>query len=194
MAGNFDQSDYVDVKERIQKFYGQFPDGSLVCDRWYPIEVGEKTFIVYEALAYRTPNDERPASGTAWEPFPGPTPFTKDSELMNAETAAFGRAIAALGIAVDRGVASKQEMLRKQAQGIETIDEERVKALVKLWRKTDIQGDALAIQFGAAGADKPKTDDEEGRANAFRALTPEQADAIEAAFVKAQKKGEGIKV
>jgi hypothetical protein len=46
----------------------------------------------------------------AWEPFPGPTPYTKDSELMNAETAAWGRAIVAVGLAANKTIASRQEV------------------------------------------------------------------------------------
>ena len=42
------------------------------------------TMIVYVAAAYRTPDDSRPGIGTAWEVFPGRTPYTAGSELMNA--------------------------------------------------------------------------------------------------------------
>ena len=57
--------------------------------------IGEQTFVLYVAACYRTPDDERPGIGSAWEPVPGKTPYTKDSELMVAETSAWGRAIVA---------------------------------------------------------------------------------------------------
>ena len=101
---------YVDVAERIQQFYEKFPEGSL--RREGNVEyraLGEKLFVVYKALAYRHPEDRLPGQGTAWEPFPGPTSFTKDSELQNAETAAWGRAIVAVGIVANK-IASKQEV------------------------------------------------------------------------------------
>ncbi len=44
------------------------------------------------------------------EPFPGKTPYTKDSELMNAETSAWGRALASLGYEIHRGIATKQDV------------------------------------------------------------------------------------
>lgn len=57
-----------------------------------------------------------PGIGVAWEPFPGRTPYTKDSELMNAETGAWGRAImAALAADAKKGIASAQEVRNRSA-------------------------------------------------------------------------------
>ncbi len=97
MAG-FKMDDYVDVAERIRQFYERFPDGRLTTG--VPptfVTIDGKAFIWYNAKAYRTPDDPLPGSGWAAEPVPGPTPYTRDSELMNAETAAWGRAIVACG-------------------------------------------------------------------------------------------------
>jgi hypothetical protein len=102
--------DYIDVAERIAAFKAAHPDGSLQTEGWEIREVGNRLFIVYRALAFRSPDDTRPGMGTAWEPFPGPTPYTRDSELMNAETAAWGRAIVAVGITANRRIASRQEV------------------------------------------------------------------------------------
>ena len=116
MADHADRlADYVDVAERIRLFIERYPDGCLrqhVAP--YLLPVGERLFVVYIAAAYRTPDDPRPAIGTAWEPIPGPTAFTRDSELMNAETSAWGRAIVALGIGAKR-VASKDEVRNRPA-------------------------------------------------------------------------------
>lgn len=108
MSG-FNLDDYVDVAERIQLFYAKYPDGRLVTVSHELYHVGERTFVWCHAHAYRTPDDETPCSGTAWEPIPGPTPYTKDSELMNAETAAWGRAIIAAGIP-SKKIASQDEV------------------------------------------------------------------------------------
>jgi hypothetical protein len=107
----FSMDDYIDVAERIQHFYDKHPDGSLQqYVPWETREVAGQTFIVYTAAAYRTQDDHRPGIGTAWEPFPGTTPYTRNSELMNAETAAWGRAIVALGLTANRKIASRQEV------------------------------------------------------------------------------------
>lgn len=108
-------ADYVDVAERIREFRAQYPDGSLqAIAEPRVMTVGGKDFIVYAAAAYRTPDDERPGVGYAWEPVPGPTPFTRDSELMNAETSAWGRAIVALGFSTKK-IASADEVRNRQA-------------------------------------------------------------------------------
>lgn len=103
-------SGYVEVSERIADFRAAHPEGSLQSEviRW----PGEGyAFIVVKAYAYRSPSDERPGIGHAAEPFPGRTPYTNESELMNAETSAWGRAIVAVGASDSRrGVASANEL------------------------------------------------------------------------------------
>jgi hypothetical protein len=107
--------DYVDVAERIAIFREKYPNGSLQpANLQQPILtylLDGKNYILYTACAYRTPDDTRPGVGIAWELVPGATSFTRGSEAMNAETAAWGRAIVAV-LAADtkRGVASKQEV------------------------------------------------------------------------------------
>lgn len=87
--------DYVDVATRIRDFKNEYPTGSLQQVRVEFHTIGSQTFVLYVAACYRTPDDERPGIGSAWEPVPGKTPYTKDSELMVAETSAWGRAIVA---------------------------------------------------------------------------------------------------
>lgn len=115
-GGRFSLDDYVDVAERIVHFKEQYPEGSLQTLSWTVEQVDGQSFVVYHAAAYRTSDDERPGLGIAWEPFPGTTPYTRNSELMNAETAAWGRAIVALGIVASRKLASKQEVQARQGE------------------------------------------------------------------------------
>src|SRR5262245_23123987 len=106
-------ADYVEVSDRIKAFYEKFPEGSLQ-GSYEVLTVAEATMIVYRAEAYRTPDDARPGVGYASEPVPGKTPYTADSELMNAETSAWGRAIASLGFEVSRGIASANEVRARE--------------------------------------------------------------------------------
>lgn len=112
--------DYIDVAERIRLFREKHPEGSLQpanLDKPFDmVTLGDKTFLVYIAAAYRTPDDIRPGIGAAWEPFPGRTPYTKDSELMVAETSAWGRAIMAVLAADSKRVASLDEVRARKAQ------------------------------------------------------------------------------
>ena len=119
MADKFDQrslDDYVDVAERIGEFRERHPDGSLR-GTFQMLEVGGQAIVAYRAEAFRTPDDQAPGIGSAWELVPGRTPFTRGSELQNAETSAWGRAIIAVGAAdAKRGIASRQEVANARAQ------------------------------------------------------------------------------
>lgn len=109
-------TDYVDVAERIRQFKAIYPDGSLQSVRDpYIVDAAGKAFIVYCAAAYRHPEDPRPGIGWAWEPIPGPTNFTRDSELMNAETSAWGRAIVAVGFET-KHIASANEVRNRSGE------------------------------------------------------------------------------
>jgi hypothetical protein len=118
--------DYIDVATRIIEFREKYPTGSL--QSWkdpYVIEVkmpdgSIKSYMVYSAAAYRTPDDQLPGVGWAYEPIPGPTNFTRDSELQNAETAAWGRAmVAALAVDTKKGIASSEEVRNRQTKTTE---------------------------------------------------------------------------
>lgn len=130
MAG-FDLGNYNDVPSRMQEFFKKYPDGSLQGSYEFkqipmyiksketgePVLAGEKTIVIYTAKAYRNPDDTLPGIGTASEPFPGLTPYTKDSEMMNAETSAWGRAILAVGAADTRkGIASREEVQARKTE------------------------------------------------------------------------------
>jgi hypothetical protein len=118
--------DYVDVAERVRLFYEKYPDGRLVTLEHGRFEDHDRVFVWCKAAAYRSADDAQPCTGTAWEPIPGPTPYTKDSELMNAETAAWGRAIIAAGIP-SKKIASAQEVRNRTADsGGESSSEQSV--------------------------------------------------------------------
>lgn len=114
-------ADYIDVAARVAEFRAKFPTGNLRplnLEKPYSIEVVDgKTWVVVVAAAYRTPDDPNPGVGMAYEPVPGTTPFTRGSELQNAETAAWGRAMmATLAVDSKKGIASAEEVRNRQAE------------------------------------------------------------------------------
>ena len=109
------RDDYIEVAERLRLFIEQYPTGSLQA-AWKMVERDGEQWLCVKASAYRYPDDVRPGIGHAWEPVPGRSPFTKGSELMVGETSAWGRALAAIGIAVHRGIASGNEIRTAQAR------------------------------------------------------------------------------
>ena len=108
----FDMGDYKEVAERIQDFRAMFPEGTLQSEvLTSPVD----GFVLVKGYAFRHPDDARPGIGLAWEPVPGKTPYTRDSEIMNAETSAWGRAIIAVGASDAKRVASANEVRNRQA-------------------------------------------------------------------------------
>jgi hypothetical protein len=147
--------DYVEVPDRIKAFKEKFPEGCLRRKDWHIETVGDHTFIVYTALAYRTPDDPMPGEGTAWEPFPGKTPYTRDSELMNAETSAWGRALAALGF-IGKKIASREEVEARQGNGApkpeqKPLSKESRDKVIKAFADAGIKG--IEAYYSAAGLD-----------------------------------------
>lgn len=116
---SFDLSEYVDVAERIRLAKELYPEMSLQpANPLVPFTIEEiqgVTYIVYVAAFYRDPADPTPGIGCAWEQVPGSTPYTRGSELMNAETSAWGRAIIAASGMATKKIASKEEV--RQAKG-----------------------------------------------------------------------------
>lgn len=108
-------TDYNDVASRLAELREKHPDARLQQHSLDFRTFAGKDWVVYTAACYRTADDPTPAHGTAWEPVPGKTPYTRDSELQNAETAAWGRAIvAALAADAKKGVASAEEVRNRQ--------------------------------------------------------------------------------
>ncbi len=101
---------YIQVADRIKLFYARYPEGSLQMGTPTFIDIGDQKWAMGRAYAYRTPTDERPGVGTAWEIVPGTTNFTRGSEIQNLETSAWGRAIGALGIGIDASIATLDEI------------------------------------------------------------------------------------
>jgi hypothetical protein len=106
--------DYVEVRTRIAMFYERWPDGRLVTGKVKVRMDGDTARVWVQAFAYRTPDDPLPGQGWSWMVLPGTTNFTRGSELENTETSAWGRAIGALGIGIDKSIASANEIANKE--------------------------------------------------------------------------------
>ena len=114
--------DYIDAAASLAWVRETYPEATLQpTDPLRPFwveTIKDRDFIVYSASLYRTPDDPRPGIATAWEPFPGLTPYTKGSELMNAETSAWARACRAVMMPTKK-IASKEEV-RQAKERIES--------------------------------------------------------------------------
>ena len=108
-----DLTNYVDVPTRFAMALERWPELRVIENRPEIITIGDKVFISVTVQAWRTPDDPVPAQNTAWEIFPGATPFTRGSEMMNASTSALGRV---LGFMMSFGpkMASAEEVRNRQ--------------------------------------------------------------------------------
>jgi len=124
-------SNYVDVPTRIRQLREKHPDAVLrpfnPAEPFRICEIGGREFIIYTAACYRTPDDPTPAIAVAAEPVIGSSAFTRNSELMNAETSAWGRAIMA-ALAVDEPhIASREEVQNRRNDDTQRLTEQIVR-------------------------------------------------------------------
>jgi hypothetical protein len=144
---------YVDVPERLKRFYEAYPTGSIQLGRPEFIEADGKQFVWAQAFAYRTPDDLRPGVGTAWELIPGRTPYTRGSELMNLETSCWGRAVAAVmpveKIATSHEIRMAEDRRVDRTKGTQPEDQWQTPAINPLKTGEAKRLDTLNLASGA---------------------------------------------
>ncbi len=105
---------YVDVPTRFAALLAKWPELRIKEHRPEIVTIGDKTFISVTMQAWRTPDDPQPCQATCFEPFPGKTSFTRDSEQMNASTSCLGR-LAGLMMSFPK-MASLEEVVNRQTE------------------------------------------------------------------------------
>jgi hypothetical protein len=110
---NFNLDKYITVNERISKFYKDNPDGRILTKLVHldgPDVKGRMAII--KASIYL--GDLLVATGYAKER-EGSYGANKTAFIENCETSAVGRALALFGMEVEKGIASREEMLNVKA-------------------------------------------------------------------------------
>ena len=107
-----DLSNYIDVPTRFAALLKKWPELRIKEHRPEIVTIGDKIFISVTMQAWRTPDDPQPCQATCFEPFPGKTSFTRDSEQMNASTSCLGR-LAGLMMSFPK-MASLEEVINRQ--------------------------------------------------------------------------------
>ena len=109
-----DLSNYVDVPTRFAALLAKWPELRIKEHRPEIVTIGDKTFISVTMQAWRTPDDPIACQATCFEPFPGLTSFTRNSEQMNASTSCLGR-LAGLMMSFPK-MASLEEVQNRQTE------------------------------------------------------------------------------
>jgi hypothetical protein len=113
-VSGFKLDGYVTVNERLRQAMELWPDMCVTETQPRVVEVGQATFIEVAVTVHRAPDDPIPTTAHAWEPIPGKTPYTRDSEMMNASTSALGRALGMMGIGTTSSLSSADEVIARQ--------------------------------------------------------------------------------
>lgn len=155
--------DYVDVATRLAEAYQRFPDLRITEHQPRIIQVdGGHLFVEVAVTIYRDPEDQRPCSAAAWEPLPGKTPFTRDSEMMNASTSAVGRCLGLMGFGARKSISSADEIATAKArQPAPPVVRESPGTQQQRYRDDTFQAQERAYQAeraAKASADNPPTD------------------------------------
>lgn len=110
----FDLNDYVDVATRLRQAHERWPELRIEEHLPQVVTIGDRTFVQATVTVHRTPDDPLPTTATVWEPWPGQTSFSKNSEVMVGNTSALGRALAYMGLEVRKSIASRDEVAARQ--------------------------------------------------------------------------------
>ena len=129
MAFNIDN--YVDVPTRLTEALKKYPNLRIQeTDAQVVTMPDGSTFYRCTVTVYRDVDDALPAIATAAEPYPGKTPYTKNSEFMVGMTSALGRALGYMGFGVNKSIASKNEVLARQEEDSDIVRPERTRAVM----------------------------------------------------------------
>ena len=128
MAFNIDN--YVDVPTRLAEALKKYPNLRIQeTDAQVVTMPDGSCFYRCTVTVYRDVDDALPAIATAAEPYPGKTPYTKNSEFMVGMTSALGRALGYMGFGVNKSIASKNEVLARQEDDGDIVRPERTRAV-----------------------------------------------------------------
>jgi hypothetical protein len=137
---------YITVAERLAAFTKEHPKGRIATQL---VSITD-TMAVVAAQVWKIRSDDAgiPPDGTGLSsmPIPGPTSFTKNSEVENAETSAIGRALAAIGYLAKTEdgkprISSQEEITAKSGDDPEITQKQRG-LLFKLAKESGIDPDS----------------------------------------------------
>jgi hypothetical protein len=101
---------YITVDQRLHLALSHHKDLRIVESAPEIRQIGDAWYIEVCMTVYRDASDTMPAVARAWEPWPGKTPFTRDSEMMNCSTSALGRALGLMGFGLMGSIATADEV------------------------------------------------------------------------------------
>lgn len=109
---------YVTVNERLKAALDRWPDLRVLEAPFQIHEIAGETYLWTAVDVYPTADETRPIRGSVLEPIRPDRHPLKHSELMTGYTSALGRALGYLGLGIDAGIASTDEIQARQPAAI----------------------------------------------------------------------------
>jgi hypothetical protein len=144
--------DYRTVADRLAEFTKDYPNGRIYTQvREFVYDpASQRGFVVVEASIWKNLNKgaenwdiEPDSKDSASMPIPGPTAFTKNSEVENASTSAIGRALALIGYLAKNeeggaSIASEEEITAKQDDKPDTATRSQLNKMFAMAKEAGI--------------------------------------------------------
>ena len=111
---------YVTVNERLKAALDRWPDLRVVEEDFQIHEIAGETYLWTAVYVYPTPDETRPIRGQVLEPIRPERHPLHHSELMTGFTSALGRALGYLGLGIDAGIATTDEIAARQPAALGT--------------------------------------------------------------------------
>lgn len=115
---SFDLGNYTTVNDRLLELFAKHPDARIQNSVPTVVQFDGREWWLVTTTIWRDAADPLPVIASAAEP-KGTTPYTRDSEAMNAETSAIGRAIllvGGIGIKPGGSMASANEVRNRASE------------------------------------------------------------------------------
>ena len=143
--------DYIPVNERIKAFRFIYPRGQILTEI-----IGLENGVCTMKAEVYDDNGKLLATGHGQEK-EGSTFINKTSFIENCETSCIGRALGSLGIGLDNGFASYEEVANAKAQQEDrtTINKEEWEKLKQMYSKEEIKAMYTELNI-SKGTDIPK--------------------------------------
>lgn len=166
---SFDLGNYTTVNDRLLELFAKYPDARIQNSVPTVVQFDGREWWLVTTTIWRDPDDPIPVVASAAEP-KGTTPYTRDSEMMNAETSAIGRAILlvqGIGIRPGGGMASANEIRNRGGddRAPQTASSTQVRTFPNKFAKACVHcGSEVAVGVGVSwkDGDKYKTAHKDG--------------------------------
>jgi len=170
---SFDLGNYTTVNDRLLELFQKYPDARIQNSRPEVVTFDAREWWLVTTTIWRNPDDTVPVIASAAEP-KGTTPYTRDSEMMNAETSAIGRAIllvGGIGIRAGGSMASANEVVNRggaERPASAPAAQGQPRAFPNKYAKPCVHcGDMVAVEAGLSwkDGDKYRTAHKDGECN-----------------------------